>query len=81
MAPRNAKPDRKKKPSRNKEAKDPHRGVQAPFRVDDPRLLEILDKVAKKKRHSRNQLILIVLEKFLMDEGCWPPPAEETGSR
>lgn len=65
------KPPGEKKP-------DPHRGVQIPFRVDDPRLIEQLDLYAEEVRRSRNMAIILLLEEILKQKGYWPPPPDTT---
>lgn len=59
----------KKKPADEPDPKP----VQVPFRVDDPRLVEALDRNAKRNRRSRNMTILVLLERGLTEDGDWPP--------
>lgn len=58
---------------------DLHKGIQAPFRVPDPRLLGAVQAYADRHRRSRNMAIILLLEKALRDEGLWPPPAPKDG--
>ncbi len=52
---------------------DAHKGMQVPFRVDDPRLVEALDDYAESIRRSRNMTIILLLEQALETVGYWPP--------
>jgi hypothetical protein len=47
--------------------------AQVPFRVDDPRLVEALDRYADSTRRSRNMAIIVLLEQALTVAGFWPP--------
>lgn len=64
---------------------DRHKGLQVPFRVDDPRLVAALDKYADRTRRSRNMAIIVLLEDALRAENLWPPvdpvPAAERRTR
>ena len=59
----------KREPART----DAHKGLQIPFRVDDPRLVDALDAYAESERRSRNMVIVLLLERALMQAGFWPP--------
>jgi hypothetical protein len=50
---------------------------RVPFRVDDPRLVEALDRYADSTRRSRNMAIIVLLEQALTEAGFWPPEGEE----
>lgn len=67
------------KKASKQQAADLHKGVQIPFRVDDPRLVDAIEAWAADHRRSRNMAIILLLEKALRDEGRWPPPARKDG--
>jgi hypothetical protein len=64
----------KKKTGRGGDKKsDAHGPIQVPFRVEDPRLVEALDRYADSIRRSRNMTIVLLLEQALEQAGHWPP--------
>ena len=48
-----------------------------PFRVEDVRLVEALDRYADSVRRSRNMAIVLLLEQALTEAGFWPPEGVE----
>jgi hypothetical protein len=59
--------------AKKKKRANSHKGLQVPFRVDDPRLVAALDDYAASIRRSRNMAIVLLLEDALSRIGRWPP--------
>lgn len=60
-----------------KKVHDLHKGIQLPFRVDDPRLVEAIEKYAEDSRRSRNMTIVVLIEQALTALNRWPPKPDK----
>jgi len=67
---------KKPNPEPKKQEADRHLSPQIPFRPDDPRLVDALNRYADQIRRSRNMAIVLLLEEALEEKGLWPPKEE-----
>jgi hypothetical protein len=64
--------------TRKKRKRGPDEPISFQVRLRDETLLTALEGFARQNRWSRNQALIVLLERALASEGLWHPPAAQS---